>query len=72
MQEFNDPSNTERFIFLMSTRAGGLGLNLTATNTVILYDSSASCAHVAASYRTYLCGQSGESATTPAPVMMNT
>ncbi|KAI5166830.1 chromatin-remodeling ATPase INO80 [Nematocida sp. AWRm79] len=32
-------SNDERFIFLLSTRAGGLGINLTAADTVIFYDS---------------------------------
>ena len=37
MQNFNmDP---ERYVFLLSTRAGGLGINLTAADTVIIYDS---------------------------------
>lgn len=31
--------NGDIFIFLISTRAGGLGLNLTAADTVIFYDS---------------------------------
>lgn len=32
-------SNEELFIFLLSTRAGGVGLNLTAADTVVFYDS---------------------------------
>ncbi|EER17756.1 ISWI chromatin remodeling complex ATPase ISW2, putative [Perkinsus marinus ATCC 50983] len=39
MHRFNDPLNHDTNIFLLSTRAGGLGLNLQAANTVILYDS---------------------------------
>lgn len=31
--------NSEVFIFLLSTRAGGLGLNLMTADTVVLYDS---------------------------------
>lgn len=32
-------TNPEIFVFLLSTRAGGLGINLTAADTVIFYDS---------------------------------
>lgn len=35
---FNDP-NSEYFCFLLSTRAGGLGLNLQAADTVVIFDS---------------------------------
>jgi SWI/SNF-related matrix-associated actin-dependent regulator of chromatin subfamily A member 5 len=31
--------DSEKFVFLLSTRAGGLGINLYTADTVILYDS---------------------------------
>ena len=37
MKAFNE--DPERFVFLLSTRAGGLGINLTSADTVIIYDS---------------------------------
>ena len=38
LKKFNDPQS-DYFIFLLSTRAGGLGLNLQAADTVIIFDS---------------------------------
>ncbi|EGC35551.1 hypothetical protein DICPUDRAFT_55110, partial [Dictyostelium purpureum] len=38
LQLFNAP-NSEYFIFVLSTRAGGLGLNLQTADTVIIFDS---------------------------------
>lgn len=36
MDEYNN--NPEIFVFLLSTRAGGQGLNLTGADTVIIHD----------------------------------
>ena len=38
LRQFNDP-NSEYDVFILSTRAGGLGLNLQSADTVIIYDS---------------------------------
>uniref|UniRef100_A0A7N8XDK7 Transcription activator BRG1-like n=1 Tax=Mastacembelus armatus TaxID=205130 RepID=A0A7N8XDK7_9TELE len=38
LKTFNDPES-EYFIFLLSTRAGGLGLNLQSADTVVIFDS---------------------------------
>ncbi|XP_065211237.1 chromatin-remodeling complex ATPase chain Iswi [Planococcus citri] len=38
IDEFNAP-NSEKFIFILSTRAGGLGINLATADVVVIYDS---------------------------------
>lgn len=38
LKKFNC-KNSEYFIFLLSTRAGGLGLNLQSADTVVIFDS---------------------------------
>lgn len=38
IQEFNQ-ADGKNFIFLLTTRAGGLGINLTSADTAIIYDS---------------------------------
>jgi SWI/SNF-related matrix-associated actin-dependent regulator of chromatin subfamily A member 5 len=38
IEAFNRPGS-EKFVFLLSTRAGGLGINLATADVVVLYDS---------------------------------
>ncbi|KAL3096922.1 hypothetical protein niasHS_002638 [Heterodera schachtii] len=38
IDEFNAP-NSEKFVFMLTTRAGGLGINLATADVVIIYDS---------------------------------
>ena len=38
IKEFNAPKS-KKFLFLLSTRAGGLGINLATADVVVLYDS---------------------------------
>nr|CAD2199279.1 unnamed protein product [Meloidogyne enterolobii] len=39
IDRFSKPENKDCFVFLLCTRAGGLGINLTAADTVIIFDS---------------------------------
>lgn len=44
IDRFNKDTSVK--VFLLSTRAGGLGINLTAADTVILYDSDWVCSSI--------------------------
>lgn len=37
IDRYNSPNST-KFCFLLSTRAGGLGINLATADTVVIYD----------------------------------